>query len=628
VLQAPGTVRADCFFDVDPLTNQVPPASNPGAPVLDQPFDSMANTPFRELRDNGFAGTGTVLQYKTVFLQRLADPTLPWNPEPFNWDGTPNVNYNPNLPVNPYLTIDWMPIDLTVFNGDDQRPANTMLPQWDPDDPAQELNPREDPANPIRFATRQRGFPRTPPASGSTYNVWQQPAFQALAPTTDPTAPPRLNVVGQDDFTNPTQTTWNFEHNLAQTLGYINRPFQEVNFAQAPNERWYTQAYVNNPANQPLYSNGYDANYLGDPVRPMPWLPWNNRPFLSPMELLLVPTSAPARLQHELGTRIQNFSDHYADMQPGGAAGPPFSHLLNFFHSTDTNAQDAGNFYRLLEYVHVPSRFSGTQEWLNPALLQGQAAGPHEYHPPYNLISRYREPGRININTVLGGDDTLWRALMNFRQDYTNDPQWSGQQFWLAVAGTRSPAQLANPFPALLANPFRSFGNTFQVPPGAYSHPRLVEGTLLRAAPFDPQRPLFAADSISAIVPLPQPNDPYPLAARQYDYNNTNRNPAFCYEPYFKLGNVLTTRSNVYAIWITVGFFEVERVPITDPNNTPPDAPHYPEGYRLIRELGSDTGEIKRRRGFFIFDRSIPVGFVRGENLNVEHGVLVQRILE
>lgn len=621
VLQAPGTLRADCFFDVDPVTNQVPPTSNPNAPVLDRPFDTLANMPLQELLDNGFMGTGTVLQYKTVFLQRLADPTLPWNPEPFNWDGTPNVNYNPSLPVNPYLTIDWMPIDLTVFNGDDQRPANTMLPQWDPHDPAQEQNPREDPANPIRFATRQRGFPRTP-AAGSAYSVWQQPAFQALAAASDPTTPPRLNVVGQDDFTNPTQPTWNFEHNLAQTLGYINRPFQELNFAQAPNERWYTQAYINNPNNQPLYPNGYDANYLGDPVRPYPWLTWNNRPFLSPMELLLVPTSAPARLQHELGMRIQSFSDHYADMQPGGAAGAPFSHLLNFFLSdANANTPDA-NFYRLLEFVHVPSRYSGTEELLNPALLQGTAAGPHEYHPPYNRISRYREPGKINLNTIAASDDSIWRAVMNMRQNYTVDPAWSGPQFWAMVAGARVGAAGG---PSLLGNPFRSFGNTYQVPPGGFTAARPVEGTFMRASPSDGQRPLFAADNT---LVLPQQNDPYPLAARQYDSNNSDRNPYFRYEPFFKLGNVATTRSNVYAIWITVGFFEVERVPVTDPNNILPDVPHYPDGYRLIRELGSDTGEIKRHRGFYIFDRSIPVGFVRGEDLNVERAVLIERILE
>jgi len=147
----------------------------------------------------------------------------------------------------------------------------------------------------------------------------------------------------------------------------------------------------------------------------------------------------------------------------------------------------------------------------------------------------------------------------------------------------------------------------------------------MRAHPADSTRPLFAADSILAVPPA---NDPYPLAARQYDYNNTNRNPYFRYEAYFKLGNTLTTRSNVYAIWITVGYFEVERVPITDPTNTPPDVPHYPDGFRIVRELGSETGEIRRHRGFFIFDRSIPVGFQRGEDLNIQRAVLVERILE
>ena len=41
-----------------------------------------------------------------------------------------------------------------------------------------------------------------------------------------------------------------------------------------------------------------------------------------------------------------------------------------------------------------------------------------------------------------------------------------------------------------------------------------------------------------------------------------------------------------------------------------------------------DFQGAQRERAFFIYDRSIPVGFVRGENLNVENGVIVEQQLD
>ena len=76
---------------------------------------------------------------------------------------------------------------------------------------------------------------------------------------------------------------------------------------------------------------------------------------------------------------------------------------------------------------------------------------------------------------------------------------------------------------------------------------------------------------------------------------------------------------NVFAVWITVGYFEVAAVPVS---------PVYPDGYQLGPELGSDTGEIERHRGFYIIDRSIPVGFQRGQDLNSEKAVILRRFIE
>ena len=102
---------------------------------------------------------------------------------------------------------------------------------------------------------------------------------------------------------------------------------------------------------------------------------------------------------------------------------------------------------------------------------------------------------------------------------------------------------------------------------------------------------------------------------------NTRRNPAFHYQTLQRLGNLVTTRSNVYAVWITVGFFEVE------PNPNGVDDNH-PDGYRLGRELRSDSGEIRRHRAFYFIDRSVPVASQPGENHNVDRAILLRRFLE
>ena len=54
----------------------------------------------------------------------------------------------------------------------------------------------------------------------------------------------------------------------------------------------------------------------------------------------------------------------------------------------------------------------------------------------------------------------------------------------------------------------------------------------------------------------------------------------------------------------------------------------YPDGYMLGKELGSDTGDVKRPRGFYIIDRTEEVGFKPGEDLNVEKMIRLRRRIE
>jgi hypothetical protein len=42
--------------------------------------------------------------------------------------------------------------------------------------------------------------------------------------------------------------------------------------------------------------------------------------------------------------------------------------------------------------------------------------------------------------------------------------------------------------------------------------------------------------------------------------------------------------------------------------------------------IGSQTNE--RHRAFYIFDRTLPVGFQRGQDLNVINAILVNRYIE
>ena len=54
----------------------------------------------------------------------------------------------------------------------------------------------------------------------------------------------------------------------------------------------------------------------------------------------------------------------------------------------------------------------------------------------------------------------------------------------------------------------------------------------------------------------------------------------------------------------------------------------YPDGYMLGHEVGSDTGDVKRPRGFYIIDRTEEVGFKPGEDLNVEKMIRLRRRIE
>ena len=76
-------------------------------------------------------------------------------------------------------------------------------------------------------------------------------------------------------------------------------------------------------------------------------------------------------------------------------------------------------------------------------------------------------------------------------------------------------------------------------------------------------------------------------------YQNQDRNSYFRYHGLARLSNLVSNNSNVFAVWITVGYFEVE----PNPQGLLPgvDSAH-PDGFRLGPELGTDSGTVKRHR--------------------------------
>jgi len=124
-----------------------------------------------------------------------------------------------------------------------------------------------------------------------------------------------------------------------------------------------------------------------------------------------------------------------------------------------------------------------------------------------------------------------------------------------SVQGPETPGPGDRPFRSLAAG-FYPYSDS-QFPNGG------IQDTLLRSNPPDPQ-PLLAVPGMS--------------------------HPYQTWELLTKVFNNVTVRSNVFAVWVTVGFFEV-----TDETSRP---------VKLGAELGRAEGRQVRHRMFAIVDRS------------------------
>lgn len=580
------------------------PTDNTVAAPETLPFDETDGSVLLrdEIITSGQDSTATTEYYRTAFLQRLANPLLPWNPD-LNPDGTQPAGYNATLPINPYITVDWLPIDLTVFNGE-------VAPVSQDPFGAGSL-----PAS-INFSSREKG---TSTSSSP----------QTLFPWTYDVAPLTSASVASSSAV--------FDFNLDHSLGFLNDALgggsRKSNMGAAT------------------------AIYNGSPAQPFPWLAWYNHAYTSPSEVLLVPASAPGRLFQEYGD-LQKIVDggentngiyqpsattlrgSSADFDNGGGSLTypngnflPFPHLLNFFQVSKgltvsggaaTYSNEAPDFSRLLDLLGLPGPFMGSEQWYNPDKFSEANVATtmvEGYRAPFNYLPNFREAGRLNLNTigdyqtVPGGQSPVWNALTaNLPHDASNatgSPDFhSFNQARMGTGVTNSPELVNNPFrPANAADLMPNFslpitGVAASQTWGGVDLSQLgtSEVGLLRrdVAGGNPNRPLFHL-----------PTDP-----------SVPANPATRLHSMNRLFNLTTNQANAYAVWITLGKFEVEF------NGTFVGSSQIPDGYVLGPELGFDDGTQQRYRSFFILDRSIPVAYETGKNHNASNIILLRRVLE
>jgi len=197
----------------------------------------------------------------------------------------------------------------------------------------------------------------------------------------------------------------------------------------------------------------------------------------------------------------------------------------------------------LMDAVYVPTRFAGIHTTINASGTATLATyGIYPETTPINQLSSYREPGRVNLNTVT--TDDVWNAV---------------------VAGSLTESGTANPVKTRSATNFDD-------------------------APATSVLNLLALSSTGT------------AAIKDTDSNLAairNRNPMHEIYTATRLANTATTRSNVFAIWVTVR-----------------------------ESIAGDPDSVKLHRGFYIVDRSIPVAYEPGKDHNVWDCVMLRRIIE
>ncbi len=643
---------------------------------------------------------GTHSDWCTAYLQRLADPNKAF-------DAT----------LNPYITVDWIPIDLTVFHGEESLSGS------------------------VRLASRQKVGACIVPES-LAFNTGAGKTGQSFL-SSYTHLPPTSTSGGTDNFLKYKLNADQGSHALSPrpTLGTGTNSFMTLGFL---NSGFALAAESPIAAELP----GLPAPFVGAPGDPAhtnrQWHPstlfWANRPFINSFELSYVPVSSPGQLGQEFSAQIGSATrDYYAAsytnndprmhsspyskpvpnaVSPNGVPNAdlpglnlpgrtsvgtnsnlayPFGHLMNFFQempeirepysrlSPAASRYDAytaqhpkdTSLAQMLDLIDTQSPWADVENLQSPNLFQartfnasddfGKLVGMNNfafapYRAPYNNMSRRVEPGRINLNTI--NSQNVWQALLyntlepcdvdfspiapgtpflesNGDIDYNRNGVVDGgpdgghpdvpERIYLS---TTKMSQLYNNF-LLKRQGYSTPVNGSYVPPSSFMFhkdiPTMFAGLFMPASeagmvPTARINASYGSVPANYLAPNTPPNTPLsnnspadvtlmrrgsgaePGLAEGLPLMDKSNAYTHLY-PISRLQKLTTERSNVFAVYTTIGLFELDSMG------------------QIGKEYGIDSGEAKRYKAFYIIDRSVPVGYRVGEDHNVENTILVRQIL-
>lgn len=397
----------------------------------DTPLDHETGVPMEDNQDANdikWNAVGTHQEACTVFLQRLADPTRIWDPVD-----------------NPYITVDFSPIDLHTINGehdvrelidrdgdgnvgemvDDRRGPETVTVY---DAATQEFLP------PLRFDSRRKipdvendrvatqlvpvvDNPTPNPADYKRVAMAIRSPMSATFSVLRETGTP-AGGGNQEFWPFEVESMWN-NGNQTNAMRQINTEYQHNLDLDGANALFrQSLGFINREYGTPakLDADTVDATpetrsgflRVGDPYECLLTMPtWLNRDYQSPMEIMNVPATSRTALLNEFspGTVLQDSSTREVTTR--------FNHLLGFEEGfARPIAKDyRGNFQNFLREFREPGP-------LNQDLgeLTGDRAG-------FEAIFNYVDTGVVSFDDAHWIDPTQVKAIKD--QNILN-PVWDG----------------------------------------------------------------------------------------------------------------------------------------------------------------------------------------------------------
>ena len=243
--------------------------------------------------------------------------------------------------------------------------------------------------------------------------------------------------------------------------------------------------------------------------------------------------------------------------------------------------------------MYVPSPTNDQERLINEALLI--------YRAPFNRIPRFVEPGKVNVNTAAQESvfrGLMWSAITPAAARNTVTPIPFQVEFNKSRSNLSPSSQLPQPNPRLDGNIPTEFPGLmksgFSTPvtyAGLQSPYNTVTTGLLRPDVLGTARLFATSNMINTGTSLP--------------FNAFVTNQAVS-----RLANLTTDQSNVFAVRVTIGYFE------------------YDAATGLGAEYGLEEGKARRHRAFYVIDRSVPVAYQEGQDLNTYNCILIRRIIE